>query len=157
MNAFVELLYQKMYDKMYSVASRLAGNDETAKELVQDVFVLALSRREQLFDHPNPEGWLMKVLVNLIKNERRRHSRFDIPLDELFETPSTGQTSSLEEMLPVKLSKADKQVLIWRYEERMEYREMADRLGITEAGCRSRISRANERCRKLMKEENDSL
>ena len=47
------------------------------------------------------------------------------------------------------LSREDREILIWRFEEDLSYGELADRLGISETGCRSRVFRAVKRCRAL--------
>ena len=58
--------------------------------------------------------------------------------------------------MPAQLSEEDKQLLIWRFEKQLSYREISGRLGISEAGCRSRVSRAVARCRKYF-EENEKI
>lgn len=149
-DTFIVALYEKTYDKLYRVAYRLMGNTETAKELTQDVFLLAIAHQEELFTHPKPEAWLMVALVNLARNERRRHSRYEISLDNIFDVPAKESAGGIEELLPSKLSDEDRQILIWRFEEQMDYREMANLLGITETGCRSRVSRIIRKCRKYL-------
>ena len=47
--------------------------------------------------------------------------------------------------------------MIWRYEQRLGFREIADKLGIAEASCRSRLSRAVKRCKELMDQENKNF
>ena len=73
-NEWFDQTYKKMYPIMYRTAYRLTGSAEKAEELVHDAFSLALSRQDTLISHPNPEGWLMKTLTNLTKNDRKRLS-----------------------------------------------------------------------------------
>ena len=60
----------------------MMGSSESAEDLVQQTFLLALFQGEALRAHPCPEGWLMKALHNLAINERRRTARRqEIPLE----------------------------------------------------------------------------
>ena len=93
----------------------------------------------------------MRVLQNLALNERRRVKRHpETSLDSLLNLAGETPANALEDMLPKQLSKADREILIWRFEQNMDYDEIADRLGISETGCRSRVSRAVKHCRELM-------
>lgn len=144
-------LYEDLHDKMLRVAYRMVGSVETAEDLVQNSFLLALFRENELMQHPNPEGWLMRVLQNLVLNERWRVKRHpETSLDSLLDLARETPANALEDMLPKQLSKADREILIWRFEQNMDYDKIADRLGISEAGCRSRVSRAVKHCRELM-------
>ena len=146
-------LYEDLHDKMLRVAYRMVGSVETSEDLVQNTFLLALFRESELMQHPNPEGWLMRVLQNLALNERRRIQRHpETSLDTLLFVAGSEPASSLEEMLPKQLSPQEREILIWRFEENMDYDEIADRLGISETGCRSRVSRAVKRCRELLQQ-----
>lgn len=147
---FIVPLYRQEYDKMFRVAYRLCGSAETAKDLIQDTFLLALFHVKELTEHPKPAAWLMITLTNLIKNENRRMENRNLSIDTLFHLPASAPPTKLDELLPISLSPQDRQVLIWRFEQQLDYREIANRLGISEAGCRSRISRAVAKCRRLI-------
>ena len=151
-DSFLHHLYQTQYDKLIRVAYRMMGDPDSAQDLVQQVFLLALVRQSDISVHPKPEGWLMVALNNLIKNERRKsknHSQ--VSLESVAELHGQELPDTLEHILPKELSPEDRKILIWRFERQMDYKEMADRLGITESGCRSRVSRAAANCKKYMK------
>ena len=150
--SFLHLLYTTQYAKLIKAAYRMIGDMESAQDLVQQVFLIALVQQEGLSSHPLPEGWLMLTLHNLVKNEREKHKNHpEVSIDELVGLVSQGPPESVEDILPKALSPEDREILIWRYDWQMEYREIADRLGISESGCRSRVSRAIASCRKFMK------
>lgn len=150
-NSFLQQLYQSKYERMLKVAYRMVGDIELAQDLVQDVFLLALLHKDELSAHPMPEKWLMLTLKNLAQNERRgMQKHLNIPLESAETLQAAPPTLALELYLPKGLSEAERTILLWRFEDRMEYREIADRLGISETGCRSRISRAIKHCRKLL-------
>lgn len=153
-DAFLKRLYESYHERMLKVAYRMAGSVELAQDLVQDVFLFALLREEELRSHPSPEGWLMLTLRNFVQNERRRirrHPTTSLELVDVF--PGKPPDLPLDLYLPKGLSTEERTILLWRFERQMEYREIADKLGISETGCRSRVFRAIEHCRKLFKEK----
>ena len=93
----------------------------------------------------------MRTLQNLVLNERRKAAaRAEVPLDSLLNLADES-AAPLEEALPRQLSQQDREILIWRFEQDLDYSQIADRLGISETGCRSRVFRAIRRCRDWMK------
>lgn len=146
-----ETLYQEHFDQLFRTAYRLTGNYDDAEELVQETFLLYLSRHKKLADHPNPVGWLVKALQNLARNERRQQEGAEeISLEDLeMDLAAPERALSLWEILPAGLPEEDKQLIIWKYEDRLSHREMADRLGVAEGTVRSRFSRALQKVKRL--------
>ncbi len=151
-NAFISDLYRKEYRKLFNVAYRMTGDTELSLDMIQDTFLLALSHQHELSMHPKPEAWLMTSLQNLIKNERRLSFNRQISLEEIIDQPSNEPDRPLEELLPSQLSKDERMVLIWRFEQQQDYREIAARLGISETGSRSRVFRIVNKCKKCLKD-----
>ena len=134
-------LYESLHDTMLRVAYRMVGTVETAEDLVQDTFLLALFQKDRLALHPSPEGWLMRALQNLARNEQRRlNNHSHVSLDSLLGISGGIWPDSLVD------------ILRWRFEQNMGYDEIADRLGISASGCRSRVFRAVTRCRELLEQ-----
>jgi len=154
---FISTLFYKEYKKMVSVAYRMTGNMETAQDLVQDTFLLAVKHYDELLSHPTPEAWLMLTLRNLTWNENRKQKmRKSISLNDLLDIPTCDKMQKLDEVLPTKLLSTDEQkVLSWRFEKQLSYKEMANRLGISESGCRSQVSRVIAKCRKILKSDRE--
>ena len=150
---YIAALYDAQYKRLYRIAFRMIGRSDVAEEIVQETFILALSKWETLKEHPAPEKWLVVTLSNLVKNEKRLQVFKDMSIEELFHIPAAEAEQGIGEILPRQLAKEDKEVLIWRYELKLDYQEIADRLGISESGSRSRVFRAVERCRKLLADE----
>lgn len=149
-DALIVPLYKEEYNKLVRVAYRLTGNMETAEDLVHNTFLLAYFNIEKFSVHPKPKAWLMTTLINLVKNENRRMSNQNLSINVLLNIPADQPPTRLSELLPTHLPAADQQLLIWRFEQQLDYREIAERLGISETGCRSRVSRALTRCRELL-------
>lgn len=145
---WMEAAYRQYYQKMIGVAYRKTGDRSIADDLVQEVFVQAVSQMEELAEHPNFEAWLMLTLRNVIGKERRRvHG---VPLEEVEWLLQDEMPESVENLLPCRLAEEDRRIILWRYRDQVSCREIADRLGVSEVACRSRISRALQRCKRLL-------
>lgn len=154
---FLSDLYRREYSTLFRVAFRLTGSQEDAQDMIQKVFLLAISQQEELMAHPNPGGWLMVTLNHLVKNERRRMAhRAEVPLDDVSWLPAQETGLPFRETLPPGLSQDDQQLLSWKYELELNHREMARRLGISPQACRTRLSRLLKKCRALMSPKGES-
>lgn len=150
----ISSLYEKQYDRMYQIGYRLTGDAEKTQDVIQSTFLLALFHKDRFLVHPNQAGWLIKTLKNLIENERRRLSSRDLALNEdIFNIAAPGAGDNLEELLPTRLRKEDRDILMWRFSQELDYRAIANILGISQSGCRDRVARAIKRCRALLEEK----
>lgn len=149
-------LFTKNYKRMISIAMRLGFPPEEAEELVQDAFLLLLSKSERFQkEHENPGGFLMESLKNLM-GTRLRHNKIIqfVSYDEIPETATTDTYfSSLKDRLPAELSEEDKAVLVARYEEQVPYAELSKRLGISPKQCALKVFRARRRLQGLLEKE----
>ena len=150
-DAFLSGLFDQEYPKLIRLAYRLTGSMEMAQDLVQETFLLAVVRYEELTAHPKVGGWLTMTMYNLARNERRRYERHpEIPLESVINVSKEDQPRSLEELLPYQLSASDREILIWRYALQLDYPDIASRLGISEKACRMRVSRSLKRCKEIL-------
>lgn len=67
---WLQELYEANYARLYKLAAyRLktyTGSEADAQDVLQDVFFLAVEK--EIWDHPNPEGWLVITTANVCKN-----------------------------------------------------------------------------------------
>ena len=149
-NSFIESLYLREYASLLKTAYRLTQDKILAENVVHETFVLAILHQKDLVSHPKPGAWLCQSLHNLIQNEQRAASRENIPLGEIIDVPAEKPPLSLTELLPSELTPEERDLLIRHFEQQMSYKEMAERLNISEAACRKRISRALASCKRLL-------
>ena len=149
-------LYEQNASKMLRYASYQLRNASIAEELVEEAFVRLLQRREELWEHPNPAGWLWKTLQHLILTEVKlaRYHR-EVPLEPALNAAVPEmEVSSLADSLPEGISDSEREILILFYEEELTHQEMSRRLGISEMNSRTRLFRAKNHCKKLFERKN---
>lgn len=143
--ALVHRLVGSLYEPLFRYALRLSGSSAHAEDLVQETFLVALERLDQLVEPDRAVGWLRTTLRNLflanLRREKRRSGGFDL---ESVEAPiETGREELLD--LPKALDQlsADYRIpLILFYVDHLGYRDIAEQLGLPVGTVMSRLSRA---------------
>ena len=158
--AWVNELYKSHALKMYKVALRRLGDKDEAENIVQEAFLLLLVRFDLEKIHPNPAGWLMKVVQNLILQSVDRHQKESIHetlIDEQVAQISAPprQIISLRNMLPSGLTQREQDLFVWFYEDGLSYEEIAVRLKIPILTCRTQMFRAKQHYKKLAEKEKE--
>lgn len=152
--AFFEELYRTYYLKLFRVAKGIVQKDGVAEELVEETFVILLTQIGKIRTHPNPLGWLYKVLTNQALNELRREQRHgEILLDNISEMGEEIDLLSFQDGLPNGLKDEEKNILLLRYQEQLSYAEIAQQLGISQELGRTRLHRAKKHYAQLMERE----
>ncbi len=73
------VIYERLYSRMLAVCQRYTGNRETARDIVQDGFVVLFDKIGTYAGTGSFEGWARKIFVNislsyLRKNDALRYS-----------------------------------------------------------------------------------
>jgi len=147
-------------DVVYTMAYRLTGDDEEARDLAQDVLI-RLHRGLRRYREGNFEGWLYRTTVNAFRDRLRKRKR--LREDVLPDEPPGMRTSvvveeaiaqsELHEMVQralVKLPPEYREAVVLRDLEGRSYDEIADILRIPPGTVRSRIHRGREHLRQLL-------
>ena len=74
LEAFQNLVFP-VKNKLYRFAFRLLGNNEEAKDVVQEVMIKVWSGRDQLDQVQNMEAWCMRITKNLSLDRLRQQQR----------------------------------------------------------------------------------
>lgn len=151
--AFIDNLCKSYDSALYQYAARRLRDDEIAKDLVQETFLLLVIRVSEIYTHENPAGWLFRVLGNLIQRELKKPYHQELP----FASEEAALLSYTDEhffqALPSGLTDAERELLTLRLEKNWDYETIADYLGITPDACRQRMSRTIRKCRELLHNE----
>lgn len=154
--------------RVYSVCYRFTGNDQEAQDLTQDVF-LRIFRTLKSFR--SGEGsfqvWLMRVTRNLLIDYYRRakHERATDSIEEqlplleeraALSARTDGMVAGREagEILQAALEKLSpelRETLILRDLEELEYREIANVLGVPEGTVKSRLNRGRAELARVLR------
>ena len=143
------------------VAFRITGNLEVAREVTQDTF-LRLCRQEQRLVNGQLTSWLFTVCRNraldVLKKERRLQPVEDEDfwfLDGRGKTPaeSAAHRDSFEfvQTFIATLSPRDQDVLRFKFEHGMSYREIAEALQLSESNVGFILHQAIRKIRKHAK------
>ncbi len=169
--AFARLvaLHERM---VFSLASRLLGDDEEAKDVAQNVFLHVYRKLEQFQGRSALKTWIHRITVNQCHNRRRwwqsRRRERQQPLDEVATGPEAGRLADqsprsnpyvethrrerarrVHEAL-LRLSFDHRAVLVLREIEGQSCHAIAEALGVATGTVKSRLSRAREALRRQL-------
>lgn len=159
-----DALYRDHVDLMYRYASRLCGETEAAKDLVQETFLNAYRGFKNFRGDAQISTWLYTIASRVCLRMRRRRKgapERELSLDEFIPTsdgefrlqvPVEGlspedalQNKQLREALDAaigKLPKKYKMVLVLRDMEGLSAKEVGAIMGLNERAVKSRLHRA---------------
>jgi len=133
------------------------GDHQDAEDLLQEVFLKALRQERRFCSVENARAWLFQVARNAL-TDRLRVSRDRAPLPENLPAPPDNTSPPVEDLsqcLPrvlVELSEADRLALTLCDIEGQPQQVLADRLGISLPGAKSRLQRARVRLQRRLVE-----
>ena len=155
---WVHELYTELSPKLFRIAWRRLGDEDSAQNAVQDTFVDLIKKIETVRDHPNPEGWLVNALKIFIAREldaQKKRLEREIALPEPYDPASdeSAYVPHLRDILPPGLTPHEKDLLVWYFEMGLGYEEISRRLGVPILTCRTQMHRAKNHYRKLAEKE----
>lgn len=139
---------------MFEVALRIVKNSVKASDVVSDTFLILILKIPTVMNHEDPVKWLFTVLKNNALGEYRKSKvRKEVSLDDAIIRGKEQELIPFSEMLPKGLTSEERDILILRLGEDLDYAEIAKRLHSTESACRMKFSRAKKRCAELMERD----
>lgn len=131
----------------------LAGED--ADDLLQEVFIKMLKQGRAFCAVDNPRAWLFQVARHTLI-DRQRGSRDAVPLPEELSAPTESDPAEIDRLtqcLPrvlSELAEADRLAIVLCDIEGQPQQVLAERLGISLSGAKSRLQRARLRLRQQL-------
>lgn len=129
----IELLYRERFAEFVAVAAAIVGERESAREAVQDAFAaLVRSRRDFRGDAPI-EAWAWRAVVNAARKKRRAYAR---DARARASAPVSNGSGPVQEpgselgVLVAALPERQRLALFLRYYADLDYRSIADVLGV---------------------------
>lgn len=157
-----EAFYRQHERDIFGYLWRVTGDEQTANDLTQEVFLRAWRQFEKLRGYERPQAWLFHVATNLALNERR-HQRVAGPATTLLgdERASGDHAAQLADRAALRaaleaLPARQRAALILREIYGYSCDEIASMLDVSRAAAKMTLSRARERLRALyLKEDSE--
>lgn len=147
-------LYERHAGRLLPVLWRLAGGDRGhAEDLLQEAFVQAWNRLDQLRDPARFGPWLKQTAINRALSDRRRMQVVgdDSGLDQLVEAAPPWPSADLDlEQAIAGLPERARQVLVLFCLEGYSHDEIARTLGIEAGTSKGQLNRARSLLREVL-------
>ncbi len=151
----LEQIYIQFRQKIKEFILRRVRNEQAAEDIVQDVFLKIHNKIDTLRDERKLESWIYQIARHSITDHFRQKKNLPLDRDEIPDVDS-GQddenfrkvADGLEPMLELLPDHYRDAIKLTEFEG-LTQKEMADKLGISLSGAKSRVQRA----RAMLKDE----
>lgn len=154
-------LYKLYVGAMYNICRRMMGNEEDAKDVLQEAFIDAFVNIKKLKNGKLFSAWLKRIVINNCINALKKKridanpiaEGFDIP-DHVEEDQSSFVQFEAKKVLKAidKISDGCKIVMNLYLFEGYDHKEIAQILSITESTSKAQYSKAKKKVRKVLME-----
>ena len=161
-SAFDELV-KATYADMYTLAYRLTGNEEDARDVVQDAYLRAYRGLKHFRGDARFTTWMYRITANcssthLAKRSRNRHDDLDdtaeiIDIDPGHDPERQAEYSFERDQVAAALAELPprlRAVIVLRDVYDLSHGSIATELGITEAAAKVRLHRARRKLRERL-------
>ena len=147
--------YMPYHRLLYRVAYRMTGNAQDAEDLLQDTYLRLWQKRDDLKDEAVTEAYLVTLMRNLFRDQRRL-KRIDTSteLEEAAEPPdkrgldrqidSQDEASQMEGLIQ-QLPERDGNILRMHLVEERSYEEIERDTGLSQGNIRIIVMRARQK------------
>jgi RNA polymerase sigma factor (sigma-70 family) len=150
--AQLEALYRDRFEHFARVASAICGDIDLGRDAVQAAFMTAVRQRRDFRGSGSLDAWVWQIVVN----EARRLAREPHPqaLDAASEPTGNGHVEDPFDLRVwiAALPERQREALFLRYYADLEYRAIAEVLGIEVGTVSATLSAAHQTLRKRLEE-----
>ena len=151
-------LYNLYVGAMFNICRRMMGNDEDAKDVLQDSFIQAFTKLKSLKNEAMFPAWLKRIVVNQCLNQLGKSKDFKLMVQENLEMPMEEQEDADETRYQVdrikqaldKISEGCRTVLNLYVFEGYDHQEIAGILGISVSASKAQYSKAKSKIRMIL-------
>lgn len=156
-------IYNRYYKAMYNASIRIVKNNFEAEDIMQDSFLMAFTKLESLKNASTFGPWLKRIVINnSIYHYKKTIKNNEVPIDDILykiENEEDGISSdyeftSLKAQQVLNSMKTLKDnyrlALTLNLIEGYDYEEISEIMNISNANCRTTISRAKESLRRKL-------
>ncbi len=160
-----EVLALNYMNKTYNIALGLVGNEEDAKDVVQETFIKVFRGIHKFKEKSKFSTWLYSITINTGK-DLLRNKKHTLPIERIYsgEKEQADQSLQVQEQIEqmeereiifnaLKQLKDDfKNVIILKDLNGFSYQEIGEVLNINIGTVKSRISRGRQQLRTILQE-----
>lgn len=149
------MLIEKYSPMVYRMAYSMVKNTQDAEDIHQEVFVKYLAKRPEFEGEEHAKAWFLRVTINLTKNlwktawRQKVVSLRDVERDQTEAQQEEDKLIEIVKQLPQKYRTV---VHLFYYEE-YSLEEIADLLKAKPSTVRTRLTRARQKLKELLKED----
>jgi RNA polymerase sigma-70 factor (ECF subfamily) len=157
MNPTLENIWREFAGKLGQFIRARVADPATAEDILQDVFVKIQKRLGQLQDPAKLEGWIYLIARNaIIDHYRTRKETEEVP--ESLPAEPAAKDGEVEELkaafrrMIYSLPEPYREALILTEFEDLTQQQLADKVGISLSGAKSRVQRGREQLKQMLHE-----
>jgi RNA polymerase sigma-70 factor (ECF subfamily) len=140
----LEQLYERYSRGVYRRAVRILGDEESARDATQEVFMRVISAGRSIPAEPTPVAWLYRVTTNLCLNRLRDRSRQKALLASKYAAndavPPAGETRTVLGDVLDRVPEELQDVAIYFFVDELTYDEIAPLLGVSKRTVSNRLA-----------------
>lgn len=155
MTVNVENIWQEFSTRLRQFIRSRVTDDATADDILQDVFLRIQKRLSQLDDSSKLQSWIFLIARNaVIDHYRVRKETVELPETLVDETAGDdpdieGLKIAFRRMIDA-LPEPYREAIVLTELEGLTQKELAERLGISLSGAKSRVQRGRERLKQAL-------
>lgn len=158
-------LYRRYAPKVFAKCCTMLGDDQFARDAVQDIFIKVALNLSKFNDKSSFSTWLYSVTYNFCIDIIRKRKKLTIIFDEDMSTYRVAADQEIADsvLLDMKfrdlervlslLPPGDRAILLMKYQDGLQIKEIAEQLGKTESAIKMQILRAKQKAESLKKPE----
>ena len=147
-----ERFVTKHENRLYRTALAIMGNVSDAEDMVQEAFLRAYEKAPEFASKEHEKAWLIRVTVNLCNSRLRSPWRKrTVPLLDSHPASEPEQQELLEQVMA--LPSKYRTVIHLFYYEGYSIKEISGLTGQKEATVRSHLTRARQKLKSVLKED----
>ncbi len=158
--AYFDQLYKRYMNKIYSKCISMLKNETRAIDATQEIFMKIYLNLAKFDERSKFSTWIYSITYNycidFIRKQKKETKLFVDDKDDLpdieVEVPDTALLEMEVKRLKVVLEKLrpdDRAILLMKYQDEMQIKEIAQALDKTESAIKMKIKRAKHKAQKI--------
>jgi len=152
-----EKIWEEFHPRIKQFILKRIPDEYNAEDILQEVFLKIHARIDTLRDEEKLQGWMYQIARNVIADYYRQHKAI-VALSEALLLPEEPVVDDdvVKDLLPGvrtmvnSLPDEYRQALLLTEYEGLTQRELAERLGLSLSGAKSRVQRAREKLKAML-------